>query len=101
MRKSLRDSKRMPTHPGAILREDVLPGTGLSRAEFARRLGVSRLSVYELLNEKRALTPDMAMRLGRLLGNGPAIWLSMQQTRDLWELEQRGGYENIEALAVA
>ena len=54
MHHSLRDPNRAPTHPGAILREDVLPATGLTRAEFARRLGVSRLSVYELLNEKRA-----------------------------------------------
>ena len=101
MRKSFRDPNRPPTHPGAVLREDVLPSTGLTRAEFARRLGVSRLSVYELLNEKRTLSPDMAMRLGRLLGNGPALWLGMQQTRDLWELEQRGGYEEITALDVA
>ncbi len=101
MCKSLRDPNRAPTHPGAVLRDDVLPSTGLTRVEFARRLGVSRLSVYELLNEKRALSPDMAMRLGRLLGNGPAIWLRMQQTRDLWDLEQRGGYEEITALGVA
>jgi addiction module HigA family antidote len=99
--KSMRDPLRRPTHPGAILREDVLPALRITQKEFADRLGVSRLTVSELLHEKRTLTPDMAMRLGKLLGNGPEIWLRMQQTLDLWELAQQGGYENIRALRAA
>lgn len=101
MAKSLRDPKRRPTHPGAILREDVLPHLGMSQKAFADRLGVSRLTVSEVIHEKRPVTPDMAMRLGRLLGNGPEVWLRMQQTLDLWELELRGGYERIETLQAA
>ncbi len=101
MAKSLRDPKRRPTHPGAILREDVLPHLGMTQKDFADRLGVSRLTVSEIVREKRPVTPDMAMRLGRLLGNGPEVWLRMQQTLDLWELEQRGGYKNIETLKAA
>ena len=101
MAKSLRDPKRRPTHPGAILREDVLPALGMTQAEFAKRLGVSRLTVSELINEKRAVSPDMAMRLGRLLGNGPEVWLRMQQTLDLWELAKRGNYEKIQTLKAA
>ena len=101
MAKSLRDPQRRPTHPGAILREDVLPHLGMTQKEFADRLGVSRLTVSDVLHEKRPVTPDMAMRLGRLLGNGPEIWLRMQQTLDLWALEQRGGYEHIETLQAA
>ena len=101
MAKSLRDTQRRPTHPGAILREDVLPHLGMTQKEFADRLGVSRLTVSDVLHEKRPVTPDMAMRLGRLLGNGPEIWLRMQQTLDLWALEQRGGYEHIETLQAA
>ena len=101
MAKSLRDPKRRPTHPGAILREDVLPHLGMTQKDLADRLGVSRLTVSEVIHEKRAVTPDMAMRLGRLLGNGPEIWLRMQQTLDLWELEQRGNYKHIEALKAA
>jgi addiction module HigA family antidote len=101
MAKSLRDPKRRPTHPGAILREDVLPALGMTQAEFAKRLGVSRLTVSELINEKRAVSPDMAMRLGRLLGNGPEIWLRMQQTLDLWELAKRGDYKKIQTLKAA
>ncbi len=101
MAKSLRDPKRRPTHPGAILREDVLPSLAMTQAEFAKRLGVSRLTVSELLHERRAVSPDMAMRLGRLLGNGPEIWLRMQQSLDLWELSQSRVYEKIQALEAA
>lgn len=82
-----RDPNRRPTHPGAILREDVLPGLGLTQTELAQRLGVSRLTVSDLLHEKRGVSPDMALRLGRLLGNGPNVWLRMQQALDLWELQ--------------
>ena len=101
MAKSLRDPKRRPTHPGAILREDVLPHLRMTQKDFADHLGVSRLTVSEVIHEKRPVTADMAMRLGRLLGNGPEIWLRMQQTLDLWELEQRGGYNHIETLKAA
>ena len=96
--KSLRDPKRRPVHPGAILREDVLPALKMTQKEFADWIGVTRLTVSEVLHEKRTVTPDMAMRLGRAVGNGPDIWLRMQQTLDLWELSQQGGYEKIKAL---
>jgi len=101
MAKTLRNPNRRPTHPGEILREDVLPALGLTQKEFADRLGVSRLTVSEILLEKRGVTPDMAIRLGKLLGNGPEIWLRMQQAVDVWTLEQRGGYEGIERLEAA
>ncbi|MDP3991796.1 MAG: HigA family addiction module antitoxin, partial [Candidatus Colwellbacteria bacterium] len=77
MAKTLRNPNRRPTHPGEILREDVLPALDLTQQEFADRLGVSRLTVSEVLLEKRGVTPDMAIRLGKLLGNGPEIWLRM------------------------
>lgn len=76
---TMRAKKRRPTHPGEVLREDVLPALGLTQLEFANRLGVSRRTVSELLHERRPVTPDMAIRLGKLLGNGPEIWLRMQQ----------------------
>ena len=99
--KSLRDPKRRPTHPGAILREDVLPALKMTQKEFADWIGVSRLTVSEILNEKRGISPDMAMRLGKALGNGPEIWLRMQQTLDLWALARQGGYEEIRTLKAA
>jgi len=86
--KSLRDPKRRPTHPGAILREDVLPALDMTQAEFAQRLGVSRLTVSDLLHEKRVMTPEMAARIAKLLNTTPESWLRMQQAVDLWEVEQ-------------
>lgn len=86
MSRSLRDPDRPPTHPGALLREDVLPALAMTQAEFARRLGVSRLSVNELLREKRALSPEMAARLAKLLNTTPQSWLAMQTAFDLWRV---------------
>lgn len=76
------------THPGAILREDVLPTLGLSVAETARRLGVSRQMLHDLLAGRRAFTPAVALCIGKLAGNGPHLWLSMQQAYDLWHAER-------------
>jgi len=87
--KSLRDPKRRPTHPGAILREDVLPALEMTQTEFAQRLGVSRLSVSDLLHEKRVMTPEMATRVGKLLNTTPESWLRMQEAVDLWEVQQQ------------
>ncbi len=98
--KSLRDPKRKPTHPGELLREDVLPALKMSQSELAKRLGVSRLSVSELLLEKRAMSPDMAVRIGRLTNTTPDSWLRMQTAIDLWELERDPKrYRHIEPVA--
>jgi len=81
----LNGRKRRPTHPGEILREDVLPGTGLSQGEFARLIGVSRRTVNEILQEKRPVTVDTAHRLARVLNTSPDVWLGLQQDVDLWD----------------
>ena len=98
---SLRNKKRAPTHPGALLREVVLPELGITQGEFANRLGVSRRTVSEVLHEHRPVTPDMAIRLGKLLGNGAGLWLRMQQAVDVWVLEQQGDYTHIHQLKAA
>jgi len=82
------DRLRRNTHPGELLREDVLPALGMTQGELAKRLGVSRLTVSELLREKRAVSADMAMRLARLLNTTPESWLNVQQAVDLWELRR-------------
>jgi addiction module HigA family antidote len=87
--KSLRNPNRRPTHPGAILREDVLPALKMTQTEMAQRLGVSRLSVSELLHEKRSMTPEMSMRVAKLLNTTPESWLRMQEAVDLWEVQQK------------
>lgn len=83
-----RQASREPTHPGAILREDVLPALRLSVSEAARRLHVSRQTLHDLLAERKGFTPEMALRIGKLAGNGPVLWLRMQQDFDLWHAER-------------
>ncbi len=80
-----RPRERRPIHPGEMLREDFLPEYGLSVTALAEAAGVSRQSVNELLRERRAVTPEMALRLGKLFGNSPEFWLNLQRNVDLWD----------------
>jgi addiction module HigA family antidote len=82
---------RKPTHPGALLREDVLPALKLSVSEAAKRLGVSRQHLHRILKEEHAVTPEMALRLGKLCGDGPEGWINMQIAYDMWEARERLG----------
>lgn len=82
---SLRNPNRKPTHPGAVLREDVLPDLGMTQGRMAQLLGVSRVTLAQLLHEHRALSGDMALRLEKLLGTSAESWLNMQQAVDLWD----------------
>ena len=84
-----RPLKRPPTHPGEVIREDVLPALGLSVTEAARRLGVSRQQLHRILACTHPITTEMALRIGKFAGNGPGVWLRMQQAHDLWYAEQR------------
>ena len=79
--------KIKPTHPGEMLREDFLPDYGLKATGLAKALGVSRQTINELLRERRAVTPSIALRLSRLFGNTPEFWLKAQHAVDLWEAE--------------
>ena len=72
-----------PTHPGEILREDILPAFNRPKTEIAKMLRISRMTLYDILNERRPVTPQMAHRLGKLCGNGPEIWGRMQLSFDL------------------
>jgi antitoxin HigA-1 len=81
-------SDRQPTHPGAILRDDVLPALNMTMKAVANALGVSRQSLHAILAERAAVTPAMAVRLGKFCGNGPGLWLRMQQALDLWQAER-------------
>jgi addiction module HigA family antidote len=98
---SLRDKNRRPTHPGEILLEDVLPEIGITITEFAKRLKVSRRTVSEILHGHRSLTPDMAIRISRLIGGTPDGWLKIQQAVDLWDLEHSNSklYASIKRMA--
>src|SRR2546422_3944645 len=89
--------KRRPTHPGEILRENVLPAAGLTQDKLARLLVVSRRTVSEVLPERRPVTTDMAHRLARAFGTSPEMWLGLQQDVDLWDTlhERRAEYARI------
>jgi antitoxin HigA-1 len=76
-----------PTHPGEILREDVLPALGKPKTEIARALRVSRQQLYDILNEVKPITSQMALRIGRLTRTSPEMWLRMQCAYDLATLE--------------
>ncbi len=77
-----------PIHPGEMLREDFLPDYGLAVSGLAQALGVSRQTANELLRERRAVSPKMALRLSRLFGNSPEFWLNAQRAVDLWDAAQ-------------
>ena len=82
-----------PTHPGEILREDVLPALGLSIVDAARKLGVTRQTLHRIIakTNPRPVTPEMAVRLGKLCGNGPDLWLNLQKRYDLHRAQQEFG----------
>jgi addiction module HigA family antidote len=90
-----------PSHPGAILREDILPALGLAKARLADHLGISRQSLYAILNEERAVTADVAARLAKALGNAPAFWLNMQGQHDAWHAARKPEVAKIKLLPQA
>ena len=77
-----RNPSRRPTHPGELLREDLIPATGMSEEEFAKRLDLPADELAAILDASAPITEEVAARLGRLFGNGPAIWTRMQ---DAWD----------------
>lgn len=95
--------KRRPTHPGEILREDFIPDYDLTVSGLATALGVSRQTVNELLRERRALSPEMALRLARLFGTSAEFWLNLQRAVDLWDAEKaiKSDMRRIKPLRVA
>ena len=92
-----------PIHPGEILREDVLPALARPKTEIARLLGISRQTLYDIINEKQPVTAQMALRLGKLCGNGADIWLALQSRHDLQLAEQElaGALDHIPRLEAA
>ena len=96
-----RNPNRPPTHPGFLLADTVLPATGKSEAEIARLLGISRQQLYAILDEKAPVSPAVAVKLGKLFGNGAGLWARMQAAYDIWEAEQQTDVSNIPTLSAA
>ncbi len=78
---------RRPTHPGNIIKEDYLLPLSITIKNMADNLGVSRKTLSKIINEKGAITPDMALRLSRAFDTTPDLWLSLQKNYDLWQAE--------------
>ena len=79
-----RRPKRQPTHPGEVLREDVLPAMNVTITGFAQRTRMSRQTVHAILACTRSISPEAALRIGAVVGNGARVWLAMQMEYDLW-----------------
>lgn len=96
-----RAANRCPSHPGVLLREDILPSLGMPKSEVAKALGISRQHLYDILNEKKPVSADVAVRLGKAFGNGPGIWLRMQSAYDAWNAERSVDTSKVRLLRVA
>ena len=94
---------RKPSHPGALIRNVILPETGLTVSELAQRCGIARNTMSKIANERGDVSEDIAIRLSRVLGSTPRFWLEMQSKLNLWKLEQKNRrvYEKIERIHVA
>ena len=92
--------KRSPTHPGALLREDILPTLGISQAALAEKIGVSRQTIAEVMAEKRSMSIDLAYRLGALFEMDATTFIRMQEAVDVWETLEANqkDYEKIKPL---
>ena len=84
-----RPISREPTHPGTVLAETILPALRMTVSEAAKNLGVTRQTLHRIMSGATSITPEMALRLGKFCGNGPGLWLRMQQAFDLWHAEKR------------
>ncbi|MBN9533571.1 MAG: HigA family addiction module antidote protein [Alphaproteobacteria bacterium] len=96
-----RNPNRCPTHPGELLREDVLPAVRLPKSVIAEKLGISRQHLYDILNEKKPVSAEVAVRLGKAFGNGPDSWLRMQAAYDAWQAQKRIDVSKIPVLHAA
>ena len=96
-----RNPNRCPTHPGELLRQDILPVVKKPKAEVARLLGISRQHLHDILGERKPVSPEVAVRLGKMFGNGAGLWIRMQGTYDEWRATRSVDVSNIPTLIAA
>ena len=94
-----RNPDRCPTHPGALLREDVIPAVGRPKAEIARLLGISRQHLYDIMAERKPVSPEVAVRLAKMFGGDPIAWVRMQGAFDAWHAARKVDVSGIPTLA--
>ncbi|MEM9137585.1 MAG: HigA family addiction module antitoxin [Cyanobacteria bacterium P01_F01_bin.42] len=88
-----------PAHPGALIQEVYIEELGLTAAQLAQALGVSASTVSRILQAKMSISPDMALRLERVLQKRAGVWLAMQMKYDLWHAEQNDPHLELKPLA--
>lgn len=96
-----RDADRCPTHPGELLRKDVLPAVKKSKTEVSRLLGISRQHLHDILAERKPVSPEVAVRLGKLFGNRASLWIRMQGAYDEWQVSKKVDVSGIPTLHAA
>jgi addiction module HigA family antidote len=92
--------ERCPSHPGDLL-ADIIPATGRSKSDIAGMLGISRQHLYDIINGRKPVSPSVAARLGKMFGDGAAVWLRMQAAHDAWHAEREVDVSGIETLTAA
>ena len=96
-----RNPDRCPTHPGELLREDLIPAIGKPKAEIARMLGISRQHLYDILAERKPVSPEVAVRLAKMFGNAPLVWIRMQGAYDAWHVSREVDVSAVPTLVAA
>lgn len=90
-----------PMHPGELIREEIIPATGKTKTEIAALLGISRQHLYDILNEKKPVTPLVAVRMGKLFGNGADVWVRLQGAYDTWHAVRQIDVSSIPTIRAA
>ncbi|MGH6945039.1 MAG: HigA family addiction module antitoxin [Geminicoccaceae bacterium] len=99
--RATRDPQRCPAHPGELLREVIIPATGRSKTEIASLLGISRQHLYDIIAERKPVSPGVAVRLGKLFGDGAGVWVRMQAAYDTWHATRQVDTSRIPTIAAA
>jgi addiction module HigA family antidote len=95
--KAVRDPNRCPPHPGEMI-ADILTDVDKTKVEIAKLLGISRQQLYDLLTEKKPLSPQIAVRIAKLFGGSPGVWLRLQAAYDAWHAERTVDVSKIDPL---
>ena len=92
------DTMHNPPHPGEILKEDCLEPLGLTITDFAKKIGVTRKTISDIVNKKTGISPAMSLKLAKTFNTSAELWLGMQTEYDLWRAKQTTNLDNVEVV---
>lgn len=96
---TVRNPDRCPTHPGELLREDILPALDMPKVRVAAALGISRQHLYDILAERKPVSPDVSVRLAKMFGGSVESWVRMQGSYDAWHAQRRVDVSEVPEIA--